>query len=78
MTISGVSWCRGYSRAGEDEQEDGGVSPRRSAKGSNCGALLILSASVRGVFAGEDMVVECMMIGVGWVVMCRMALGCFL
>lgn len=68
VTISGVSWCNGYSSAGEGEQDEGGVPPRQSAKVSGCGALSILSARVSGAFVGEDMVVECMIMEVGWVV----------
>ena len=78
MTISGVSWWRGYSRDGDGDREDGGVPSSHSAKVSGIGALSILSARGRGVLLGEDMVVEHMMIEVGWVVMFRMALGYFL
>lgn len=70
MTISGVSWRSGYSRVGEGEWEEGGVPPRWLAKGSSCGVLSILSARVRGVLVGEDIVVERMMMGMDWVVMC--------
>ena len=40
--------------------------------------LSILSAREGEVFVGEDIVMERMTIGVGWVVMCWMALGCLL
>ena len=78
MPILGVSWWRGYSSDGDCDRGDGGVLSRRSARVSGSGALSILSARGRGVFVGEDMVIECMMIEVCWVVMFRMALGCFL
>lgn len=75
MTISRVSWWRGYSRVGEGERDEGGASSNLSAKDSGCGALSILSAKGRGVLAGEDIVVECMTMGVGWVVRFQIALG---
>ena len=63
---SGVSWWRGYSRDGDGEQEGGGAPSSRSARVKGTGTLSILSASERGGFGmGEDMVVDCMMMGVG-------------
>lgn len=60
-----MSWHKGYSRAGDNERDEGGVSPKQSAKVNSCGALSILSARVSMVFVGEDMVVEHMMMEVG-------------
>ena len=74
MTILAVSWRRGYSKEGDGDREDGGVPSSRSARVSGHGALSILSAKGREVFVvGEDMVVERMMIGMGWVLMFGMA-----
>lgn len=66
MTISGVSWQRGYSRERDGDQEMGGILSSHSARVRGRGALLILSASGREVLGtGEDMVMEHMMTGVG-------------
>ena len=59
MTISGVSWWRGYCSDGEGEQVDGGVSSSHSANVRGVRVLSILSASEREGFGiGEDMVVD--------------------
>ena len=77
--ISGVSCWRGYSNDGEGERDDGGVCSNHSASMRGTGVSLILLTNKGAKFeAGEDMVVERIMIGVGWVVMCQMALGCLL